>query len=146
MITFDDIRRGKDVTFFFYAASRTGAFQHFLEEAMVTGWEILPKNKVKPYLPKGFEIPEVYVHEYAPRPERNVDCFVSYYNVDDLQKKFYEIMHSREYHAWLKEISDRSLKRQEYDDKWVKDPSPFSSLRAIADALAGNEQGGDPTT
>lgn len=138
MITFDDVRRGKDVTFF-YAACHTGTFQHFLEEAMVTGWEILPKNKVKPYLPKGFEIPEVYAHEYMPRPERNVDCFVSYYNVDDMQRKFHEIMNSREYHAWLKELSDKSLKRQAYEDKWAQDPSPFSASRGIIDALQGNQ-------
>lgn len=101
MVDFKDVRIESEPTFFFFARHLRMAFEHALEECQITGWQIISKREALQYLPDDFVIPEVRISPGAPRIEKDVQVFVSHYNLSDMIRKFTEIQRDPDIIAWL---------------------------------------------
>lgn len=130
MIDFADVRRGSEPTFLFFARQLRMSFEHALQECQITGWQIMSLREARQYLPEGYAVPEVRLHPGAPRVEKRVLVFVSYYNSEDMARKLERLSSDPDIIAWRNNGADRVYRACLRDDRWVKDPPPFYPFAA----------------
>ena len=132
MINFSDVRRGTEPTFLFFARHLRTPLEYALQECQITGWQIMSLREVRPYLPEGYVIPEVRLYPGAPRVEKHVLAFVSYYNQSDMARKLEQLQNDPDIISWQNNRADRVYRACLRDDRWVKDPPPFYPFAAPA--------------
>lgn len=130
MIDFADVRRGSEPTFLFFARQLRMSFEHALQECQITGWQIMSLMEARQYLPEGYVVPEVRLSPGAPRVEKRVLVFVSYYSPEDMTRKLERLSSDPDIIAWQNNGADRVYRACQRDDRWVKDPPPFYPFAA----------------
>lgn len=125
MINFSDVRRESTPAFVFFARQLRTFLEYALKECQITGWQIMTRREVQPYLPEGFVIPEVRISPGTPRVEKHVLVFVSNFNQNDMLRKLEEIQCDQDIIDWQNAGGERLMQACLRDEKWVKDPPPF---------------------
>ncbi len=132
MINFSDVRRENAPTFLFFARQLREPFKYALQECQITDWQIMSLREVRPHLPDGYVIPEVRLSPGAPRVEKHVLAFVSYYNQSDMARKLEQLSSDPDIINWQNSRADRGYRACLQDDRWLKDPPPFYPFAAPA--------------
>ena len=130
MIDFTDVRRENAPTVLFFARQLRMSLEHALQECQITGWQIMSLRDVQPHLPEGYIIPEVRLYPGAPRVEKHVLAFVSYYNERDMARKLEQLQSDPDIISWQNNGAARLYRACQRDDRWVKDPPPFYQFAA----------------
>ena len=130
MIDFTDVRRENAPTVLFFARQLRMSLEHALQECQITGWQIMSLRDVQPHLPEGYIIPEVRLYPGAPRVEKHVLAFVSYYNERDMARKLEQLQSDPDIISWQNNGAARLYRACQRDDRWVKDPPPFYPFAA----------------
>ena len=130
MIDFTDVRRGSEPTFLFFARQLRMSFEHALQECQITGWQMMSLREARQHLPEGYVVPEVRLSPGAPRVEKHVLVFVSYYCPEDMARKLERLQGDPDIIAWQNNGADRVYRACQRDDRWVKDPPPFYPFAA----------------
>ena len=115
MITFDDVRKSENTTYFFFSLYRHEALVFGLKSASITDYEIIKVPEALKRLPAGFQVPEVRLFPGAPRAEKQILVLVSNYDPDGLERKLGEIELSEEYQTYLAEHTRKVLKSRRAD-------------------------------
>ena len=126
---FQNLKRGPKVTYFFVPEVYIPGLEHFLKEELITGWELVLKRDILPHLPDGFKIPEVRLTETAPRVEKRVACFVSYYDETTVNDAYLRLIYSQAWLDWHNGNASKAMRDYEFEEAMAKDPSPMNFLR-----------------
>lgn len=121
---FQNLRREKEATYFFFPGIYASSFSYFLKKYLVTGWDILVENDVYVLAHEGVDIPDVYLTPDAKTPEENIACLVSYYDPDDMNKAYQQLLLSPEWFNWHKDIAAKAKKDADFEEAMRKDPPP----------------------
>lgn len=132
-IDFSDVRRGKEITYFFFPVNHRQCVEAILTNSLVTGWEIRKLEDARPILPEGMTIPDVYPKGDPENllPDKRKAVFISYYDIDDLKAKFDELIDGHLEYLWLDAIKDEEKREQAIREAWSHDPSPLDFRRLI---------------
>ena len=125
MIDFSNVRRSSKPAFLFFARQLRMSLEYALKECQITGWQIMSLREVRPHLPEGCAIPEVRLSPGAPRIEKHILAFVSYYDPEDMARILEQLSSDPDILKWQNSGSDCVYRAYLRDDKWAKDPPPF---------------------
>ena len=88
---FNELKRTREPSFFFFPGIYAPGLRHFLEAEKITGCEIVKKQDVLPHLPHDFKVPEdIRLSPNAPRIEKRVSCLASYYDIATVQAAYHK--------------------------------------------------------
>lgn len=142
MQTLKNVKRGKEITFTFFATDIEPSLRHYLEENRVTGWEILTKKQITDLYPHIAIPDDIRLTPGAPRVETRVSCLVSYFDQTAMAKKIQDIYESPEDLAWKQAMAEQLRQEREYQEAWAKDPSPVDIRRGFGAAYAAKKSEG----
>ena len=114
MITFDDVRKTPETTYFFFSRYRHQALVFGLRSAGVTDYEIIKVPEALKRLPANFQVPEVRSHATDPTPTKAISVFVSSYDVRDLEAKLAEIEESEDFYKHIMNQSQQIMERHHH--------------------------------
>lgn len=127
---FNELKRTREPSFFFFPGIYAPGLRHFLEAEKITGCEIVKKQDVLPHLPQGFKVPEdIRLSPNAPRIEKRVSCLVSYYDIATIQAAYNKLLYSQDWLDWHNNNASAAMASQEYDSAMAADPSPLQAFK-----------------